>query len=253
MKMGPEDNPADDVQPTKEEWDAKYPPDEAFRSPEDRRWEGQAVQAGKEPRKQSMLYEICPHCGGKGGTIQTACGAMDTYLRPCCKMLGVVETGATARQLAYMANLDTLRQEAGITAAMLRDGRARKMVEKYTAPQQGEEEQPHDALHASAPKGCKCSDCTMDKEPCQICYSAWWKKRHPNVQNIPEYDPYGDLINANRDEILKKHEEAVRRIRPLLDSDDHAAKRLAIRVLDALNQYHPMNDTWCGWPEGSGV
>jgi len=181
--MGPEDNPADEKQPTKEEWEATYPPDEAFASPEDPRWEG-VVQAGP-PRKQSMLYEICEHCGGKGGTIQSICGAMDTYPKPCCKMLGVVETGATAGQLRYLADMDTLRQEAGITAAMLRDGRARKMVEEHTASQQGEEEQYHAALHASVPKGCKCADCTMDQEPCPVCYSAWWKKRHPNVQHIP--------------------------------------------------------------------
>ena len=37
------------------------------------------------------------------------------------------------------------------------------------------------ALHASAPEGHKCSDCTMDSEPCPQCYEAWWRKRHPNV------------------------------------------------------------------------
>ncbi len=77
--------------------------------------------AGK-PRKQSMLYEVCPHCNGAGGTLG------NTNL-PCCKMLGVVETGATAGQLNYLVNLDALRQEAGISAAMLRDGRAKQMVE----------------------------------------------------------------------------------------------------------------------------
>ena len=37
----------------------------------------------------------------------------------------------------------------------------------------------HAALHASAPKGLCCADCTMDGEPCATCYSAWWKARHP--------------------------------------------------------------------------
>lgn len=36
-------------------------------------------------------------------------------------------------------------------------------------------------LHASAPDGHKCADCTIDGEACPDCYSAWWKKRHPNV------------------------------------------------------------------------
>ena len=41
-----------------------------------------------------------------------------------------------------------------------------------------------DALHASAPLGHKCADCTMDKEACPTCYAAWWKRRHPNTVQI---------------------------------------------------------------------
>lgn len=83
------------------------------------------------------------------------------------------------------------------------------------------------------------------------------------------YDPTGDLIAANRDEILRKHEEAARRVRKqceyvwgtlsqtqgaippivLHDVRDHA--RLALDILQALNLFHPMADDWCGWPEGS--
>jgi hypothetical protein len=37
------------------------------------------------------------------------------------------------------------------------------------------------ALHASAPEGMKCADCQIDGEPCPACYSAWWRKRNPNV------------------------------------------------------------------------
>ena len=36
-------------------------------------------------------------------------------------------------------------------------------------------------LHESAPPGYKCSDCTIDNEPCPACYKASWVKRHPNV------------------------------------------------------------------------
>lgn len=35
-------------------------------------------------------------------------------------------------------------------------------------------------LHASAPPGSKCSDCTIDGEPCPTCYEAWWRTRHPH-------------------------------------------------------------------------
>lgn len=44
-----------------------------------------------------------------------------------------------------------------------------------------------EALHASAPEGYKCSDCTIDHEPCVDCYTVWWTKRHPNVHRIGEF------------------------------------------------------------------
>lgn len=40
------------------------------------------------------------------------------------------------------------------------------------------------ALHAAAPKGLLCADCTMDKEACPTCYKVWWQRRHPNVQQM---------------------------------------------------------------------
>ncbi len=40
------------------------------------------------------------------------------------------------------------------------------------------------ALHASAPDGCKCSDCAIDQEPCPTCYAAWWAAKHPNTTLI---------------------------------------------------------------------
>ena len=45
-------------------------------------------------------------------------------------------------------------------------------------------EQLRSALHASAPEGHKCADCTIDEEPCPTCYAAWWQQRHPNHQEI---------------------------------------------------------------------
>ena len=69
------------------------------------------------------------------------------------------------------------------------------------------------------------------------------KERHE------EYDPYADLIASNQEEILRVHQEAIRRVSRLLDRGDVA---LAKMVLFAVNQFHPMHiDSWAGWPEGS--
>jgi hypothetical protein len=69
------------------------------------------------PREKEKLYQKCVACDGKGCR--------------CCKVIGVMETGVTVAQLEYESKLGVLRQEAGISAAMLRDGRAREMVEFY--------------------------------------------------------------------------------------------------------------------------
>ena len=77
---------------------------------------------------------------------------------------------------------------------------------------------------------------------------------------VAQYDPHGDLVAANRDAILAKHEEAVRRLRRCLTEGlkDKSGMRFgleaqckfAVRVLDALNLFHPMHcESWGGWPE----
>ena len=69
---------------------------------------------------------------------------------------------------------------------------------------------------------------------------------------VEQQDPTHDLIEANHDTILQMHEEAVRRLREILDPVLVGAEsqvRQAIAVLDALNQFHPMHgESWCGWP-----
>ncbi len=63
-----------------------------------------------------------------------------------------------------------------------------------------------------------------------------------------------DLVHANRDSILAKHEEAVRRIKAVLlrHCNELWNVALALRIIDALNQFHPMyGDSFPGWPEGS--
>ncbi len=66
-----------------------------------------------------------------------------------------------------------------------------------------------------------------------------------------------DLINANRDQILKMHEEAARLIGAKLrwmtaNGYQNSYDEWILKVLDALNTYHPMHcESWCGWPKGS--
>ena len=62
-----------------------------------------------------------------------------------------------------------------------------------------------------------------------------------------------DLIEANRDAILKMHEEAARRINKVLigGGNQHDAEKLVRigKVLHALTVFHPMHgESWCGWP-----
>ncbi len=67
-------------------------------------------------------------------------------------------------------------------------------------------------------------------------------------------DPMGDMINANRDSILKKHEEAIQLIANLLQSniDDSDLEDEIRAILKALSQFHPMHDeSWQGWPKES--
>lgn len=76
-----------------------------------------------------------------------------------------------------------------------------------------------------------------------------------SIEPTDPHDPYDDLIAANRDEMLKMHEEAVRRLRACLDPVTICPDpqvRMAIRILDALRLFHPMHgESWQGWPEGS--
>ena len=61
---------------------------------------------------------------------------------------------------------------------------ARKLRAAANYIAQGGEQIPHEALHASAPAEHKCADCTMDKEPCPVCYAAWWKLKHHNCSLV---------------------------------------------------------------------
>lgn len=71
------------------------------------------AQAGVE-KQLAHVYEKCGQCHGDGCQF--------------CTVIGVVVTGVTSGQLKRLAELDLLRQESGITAAMLRGGRARNAV-----------------------------------------------------------------------------------------------------------------------------
>lgn len=76
-------------------------------------------------------------------------------------------------------------------------------------------------------------------------------------------DPTADLIQANRDTILRMHETAVAKVKKLLEASlgsVHPEGRwtardevvLATVVITRLNEFHPMHgESWHGWPEGS--
>jgi hypothetical protein len=87
-----------------------------------------------------------------------------------------------------------------------------------------------------------------------------WKRRKENAMLREEHDPYADLIAANRDELLRMHQEAARRVGACLCRATDDSGQLSVwhhievaqAVLDALNTFHPMHaENWCGWPEGS--
>ena len=70
-----------------------------------------------------------------------------------------------------------------------------------------------------------------------------------------------DMINANRDTILRIHEEGLKRIASIvLESVDKEAKAvnalgaanvmLILKVIEAVQTFHPMHgESWKGWPE----
>lgn len=67
------------------------------------------------------------------------------------------------------------------------------------------------------------------------------------------HDPLADMIHANRDEMLQRHEEAARLICGMLTGGgpDHDHEKLIYigKVLYALNTFHPMHaEDWIGWP-----
>lgn len=73
-------------------------------------------------------------------------------------------------------------------------------------------------------------------------------------------EQYDDLVNSNRDAILRKHEEAVTRIRECLHviwSEDHGHQHVLESqcsriedILDALAVFNPMHaEDWKGWPQ----
>lgn len=65
----------------------------------------------------------------------------------------------------------------------------------------------HEALHASAPEGHKCADCSIDQEPCPTCYESWWKRRHPNVPYQPLIPTLLAIAGIDRPWVLERDEE----------------------------------------------
>lgn len=82
----------------------------------------QAV-AGKA-KSQRQMYEPCLMC--VDGAILDGGGSVHQC---CCQSMRVMPVGVPVETLEYLVNLDELRKGAGITAAMLRDGRAAAAIE----------------------------------------------------------------------------------------------------------------------------
>jgi hypothetical protein len=62
-----------------------------------------------------------------------------------------------------------------------------------------------------------------------------------------QQDGTRDLIEANRDSILRIHEEGMRRIQR---AAGHGNSTLILSIIEAVIRFHPMH-YWAGWPEGS--
>ena len=67
-----------------------------------------------------------------------------------------------------------------------------------------EQKQAASALHASAPTGYMCSDCSMDKEPCPDCYRAWWQKKYPN-NHLHDIYSHAEALQAEIDRLMLEY------------------------------------------------
>jgi len=69
------------------------------------------------------------------------------------------------------------------------------------------------------------------------------------------YDPMAGLIEANRDCILEKHQEAIQLIADLTRNVGSSSWSWELSqkinsILDALSMFHPMHgESWSGWPK----
>lgn len=60
-------------------------------------------------------------------------------------------------------------------------------------------------------------------------------------------DPMSDLIQSNRDELLRVAQEGLQRAKAALD---RGKIELAVKIIAAATSYHPMHgESWCGWPK----
>lgn len=70
-------------------------------------------------------------------------------------------------------------------------------------------------------------------------------------------DPTLDMINANRDSILRIYEKGLRKIQKELCGRNFDDPRNELwtrmdhieKILHAINSFHPMHEDWIGWPE----
>ena len=94
------------------------------------------------------------------------------------------------------------------------------------------------AMHASAPVDHKCSDCTIDEEPCPTCYAAWWQKRHPNHTEI--------VIQSVED-------KAIHITRNPHGFSDAECREARLFVCDRLESWKDAYENMCDFAEQSGL
>lgn len=106
---------------------------------------GRIILSGGEPLAHPQFYDILCYCEDWAKDV-------------------VIYSNAI-RHIAYNANvIDRIRVEVNLAVF----GNVER-VHILKGIEQGRAK----AMHASAPAGMKCADCSIDKEPCPTCLSAW--------------------------------------------------------------------------------
>lgn len=103
----------------------------------------------------------------------------------------------------------------------------------------------HPALNSSAALGYKCADCTMDSEPCPVCYRVWWQLRHPNTTIVCADD--SALFAAEQRAAAFQMDAERYRARRMDDYHSLALNNLPKGHTTDPNQHHQQYDAHSDW------